>query len=594
MSLSPLDFLIIASYLLFALTVGVAFSRRASSSTTDYFLAGRNLPWWLVGTSIVATTFASDTPLAITEITRGYGMWRNWYWWNITIYHVLVVFLFARLWRRAEVVTENELLEMRYDGKSAALLRGCKAFYFAVIYNLMVMGWVIYAISSIISTVVGLDRWTATSICLVVALVYTVLSGFYGIVLTDLVQFGIAIFGSIYLAVISVNNLGGISNLKSEVSLEKGADYFNFFPTLSGDLSWQSDALGMLLFLGVMWWAQPSSDGGGYVIQRISACKDERHSVLAVLYSSLVTVVRGWPWIAVAYVSIVLFPDLGDSTLGDTAAYPLVMKAFLTPGFKGILVTSFLAAFMSTIDTHLNWGASYITIDLYKRFLVTGADEAHYVRVSKVAVVLLMIGAGSVAAFVDSISGAWEFAFLMGCGIGPVLILRWFWWRINATSELTALLSSTLLAFLNLVLTITIPDLELFGMSIAEVPWHIKALIILPISMISWISATVLTRPVAVRQLNRFYQKVVPGGAWGPVDEQLKKNPKKVLDWYFLANWIAGILLIMGLNFAVGTLIFASSRSFVYCLIAFVIGAGWFILRVLVCNRGRNEWVQSS
>jgi SSS family transporter len=585
MSLSPIDYVVVAAYLIFALAVGALFRKRASSSTTNYFLAGRNLPWWLAGTSIVATTFASDTPLAITEMTRNYGMWRNWYWWNITIYHVLVVFLFARLWRRAQVITENELIEFRYDGKSAAFLRGFKAFYFAVIYNLMVMGWVIYAISSIISTVTGLDRWTATSVCMIVALVYAVLSGFYGVVLTDLVQFAIAIFGSIYLAVISISTLGGISSLKSQVTAARGSNYFDFFPTSSGEFGWQSDVVGMLLFLGVMWWAQPSSDGGGYVIQRISACKDERHSVLAMLYSSLVTVVRAWPWIAVAYVSIVLFPDLSTSALGDTAAYPLVMKTFLTPGIKGILVTSFLAAFMSTIDTHLNWGASYLTIDLYKRFIMPAAQERHYVRVSKLAVVMLMMGAGIVATFVQSISGAWEFAFLMGCGIGPVLILRWFWWRINATSELVALLSSTLLAILNLIVTIAAPDLELLGMSIGEIPWHVKAFLIVPISVICWVSATFLTKPVAVDQLTRFYEKVVPGGWWSPVSRQVRQDPRNVLNRYFLFDWAAGLLLIMGINFAVGTLIFSSARYSVYCLLSACFGGCWLLYRVRVRNR---------
>ena len=580
MNLAPVDLLIILSYLVFALAVGVAFRKRASSSTTNYFLAGRNLPWWLAGTSIVATTFASDTPLAITEMTRDYGMWRNWYWWNITIYHVLVVFLFARLWRRAHVVTDNELLEMRYDGRSAAWLRGCKAFYFSVIYNLMVMAWVIHAISSIASTVTGLDRWTATSICITVALIYAVLSGFYGVVLTDLVQFAIAIFGSIYLAVISVGNLGGVSALKSQVSATKGPEFFNFFPELTGEIGWLSDSFGILLFLGVMWWAHPSSDGGGYVIQRISACKDERHSLLAMLYSSLITVVRAWPWIAVAYVSIVLFPDLSDTALGDTAAYPLVMKSYLTPGIKGLLLTSFLAAFMSTIDTHLNWGASYLTVDLYKRFLVTDADETHYVKVSKLAVVVLMAGAGLVATFITSISSAWEFAFLMGCGIGPVLILRWFWWRINAISELVALLSSTLLAFVNLILTTTMPQLEMLGLPISEIPWHLKAFFIVPISIFCWVVATFVTRPVGLEKLNDFYGRVVPGGFWGPVDEALKRDPRKVLTPYFLLDWAAGLALIMGINFAVGTLIFSDTRYFVYCTIAAGAGIFWLLLRV--------------
>ncbi len=575
--MTALDYAIVASYLILAIGVGLAFRKRASASTVDFFIGGRSMPWWLVGTSIAATTYASDTPLAITEMTREWGLWRNWYWWNISIYHVLVVFLFARLWRRARVVTENELLEMRYEGRSAAVLRGFKAGYFAIVFNLLVMGWVIRAVSSIFSTILGIPPWTAIVVCLVVAVVYSTLSGYYGVVVTDLVQFFIAIGGSVYLAMVAVGHFGGLSELQAAVLATEGSGFFDFAPPLDLSRGWGSDFLGFLLFLGVMWWAHPSSDGGGYVIQRISSCRDEDHAVWAILFSSFVTVIRAWPWILVAVASIPLFPDLSAHPLGDTAAYPLVMNTLLGPGFKGLLLTAFLAAFMSTIDTHLNWGASYITIDLYRRFLNPGAGERHCVLVSKAAMVLLAIGAALTATIIGSISAAWEFAFLMGSGIGLVLILRWFWWRINATSEIVALASSTVLAFVNLLLVQTTPDLPVLGFAIGEMPWHIKALVIVPVTTVAWLAATFLTRPVSVERLSAFCARVAPGGAWGPVLSTSRGAGREVLNRAFVGNWLAGLALIIGLNLGLGAFLVGSPGQGVVLTGLGVVGVAWIL-----------------
>jgi Na+/proline symporter len=575
--LAPIDYAIVGAYLVVAVGVGLVFRKKASASTEEFFLGGRTMPWWLVGTSIAATTYAADTPLAVTEMTREHGLWRNWYWWNITIYHVLVVFLFARLWRRANVITENQLLEIRYEGRSAAILRGFKASYSAVVLNLLIMGWVIRAVSSVFSTVLGVDQWTAVVVCLLVAVFYSTLSGYYGVVVTDLLQFFVAIGGSAYLAAVAVGQGGGLAALEERVLAREGSAFLDFVPPPDLSAGWSSDFLGFLVFLGVMWWAHPSSDGGGYVVQRISSCRDENHAVWAILFSSLVTVVRAWPWILVAVASVLLFPDLAGHPLGDTAAYPLVMDQLLGPGFKGLLLTAFLAAFMSTIDTHLNWGASYITIDLYKRFVRGDADERHYVAVAKASMVTLAVGAGLTATVIGSISAAWEFAFLMGCGIGLVLVLRWFWWRINATSEIVALASSTLLAFANLILVQVAPETSVLGVAIRDVPWHLKALIIVPLSTAAWLAATFVTRPVSVPRLAAFCELVSPGGAWGPVPPERRGTRTPVLDRAFAGRWIAGVAFIVGLNLGVGALLLGRPGPAAALVLAGLAGLSWIL-----------------
>jgi solute:Na+ symporter, SSS family len=435
-------------------------------------------------------------------------------------------------------------------------LRGFKAIYFAVIFNFLVMGWVIRAMAAVVTTMMPINQWVAIIACIIVALIYAVLSGFYGVVATDMVQFVIAIGGSIYLAVIAVSKIGGVEVLKEKIMAnpEQGERIFDLFPPLSGEIG--GPFVGFLLFMLVMWWAHPYSDGGGYIIQRMSSCKNEKHSLLATLYFAVLNMVRGWPWIMVALVSLVLFPDLSGTEAGDTGAYPLVMNTYLGVGFKGLLVTSFLAAFMSTIDTHLNWGASYIMTDVYQRFIKKDGTQQHYMRVTKVVVVLLMVGAGVVAAMLTSISAAWEFAFLMGSGLGLVLVLRWFWWRITAISEIVALGSSAFLAFLNLILTIMAPDMEFLGFTLATMPLHIKAFLIIPLTIVAWVTATFLTRPTPTATLIEFYKRVSPGGAWSVLPDDIRKAGNPVLNGGFFWDWLGGLALAFGLTFGIGALIF--------------------------------------
>ena len=572
-----IDWSIIISYILFSLGVGIYFSKRAASSTEEYFLSGRSLPWWVVGTSMVATTFAADTPLAITEFIRGPGIWQNWFWWNLLMGSLLSVFLFSRLWRRAEILTDNELLELRYSGKPAAFLRAFKAGYFAILYNFIVMGWVINAMASVVSVMLNMDKWTAVWLCVIIALVYAILSGFWGVVVTDLVQFVIAMFGSIALAIIALNYVGGMEVLLSKLNELLGSDIvtdntLKFIPPIpdtgvATQSFWESPFSKFLIFISVMWWSHHGTDGGGYIIQRMSSAKNERHALLATLWFNIAHyALRVWPWIIVAVVSIVMFPIIPSeySELGVKAGYPLVMNTLLGPGLKGILIVSFLAAFMSTIDTHLNWGVSYLINDIYKRFFKPNETERHYVLVGKIMTVVLMILAAFTALKMQSISKAWEFIFAMGAGIGLVLILRWFWWRVNAWSEITALATSIVITISfeiiayfqtinnNLEYSLFGSAPSIFGMSLQV---HHKLMIIVPIAIIAWVTVTFFTEPEPMTKLESFYKRVRPGGWWGPVTSSFDHTLQPVTKGIFIL-WLAGVMMIYGFTFGIGNLIF--------------------------------------
>jgi solute:Na+ symporter, SSS family len=642
MSLSPLDWIVIGVYIAFSLAVGVYFYKRAASSTGEYFLAGRTLPWWVVGTSMVATTFAADTPLAVTEFVRGAGIWQNWFWWNQLLAGLLGVFLFSRLWRRAEVLTDNELIEIRYSGKPAAGLRLFKAGVFAILYNFIVMGWVINAMASIAAVMLNIDHWTAVWICVAVALSYSLLSGFWGVVITDMVQFIIAMAGSVTLAVLAVNHVGGMEILLEKLRASVGehasieaaiqqataqlavatdslrtnelsgtiaalqqklavtpvvsAHTLNFIPPVpdAGFFTlafWESPFSQFLVYMTVLWWSVHNTDGGGYIIQRMGSARDERHALLATLwFNTAHHALRVWPWVLVALASMVMFIDLEGNELGAKAGYPLVMNALLGSGMRGILVVSFLAAFMSTIDTHLNWSASYIINDVYKRFIRPESDfrdrqtaQRHYVVVAKFATVVLMLLAAGTAMQMQSIEKAWKFIAAMGAGIGLVLILRWFWWRINAWTEITALSTSLLLAVMfeliaysqttaaGLQYELFGPDPVLFGVTM---PFHLKLLIIVPVSIIAWLTVTFLTKPESEETLVGFYQRVQPGGWWAPVKGKVKKTLQPVSEG-LLWNWIAGVAMIWGMTFALGNMIFGNwGTGFILLLLA-VAGSAW-------------------
>lgn len=600
MALATIDWIIIIVYILFSLGVGIYFSKRAGQSTEEYFLSGRTLPWWIVGTSMVATTFAADTPLAITEFVRGPGIWQNWFWWNLLLSGLLGALLFSRLWRRAEVLTDNELLEIRYSGKPAAALRAFKAGYFAILYNFIVMGWVINAMASVAAVMLDIDRWTAVWICVSIALLYALLSGFWGVVVTDLFQFFIAMAGSLILAIIAVNAVGGMDVLLEKLSALTASGVVHdttlkFIPPIpdagiTTSTFWESPFSKFLIFITVMWWSHHGTDGGGYIIQRMSSAKNEKHALAATLWFNLAHyALRVWPWVAVALVSIVVFPIIPEShaALGSKAGYPLIMNKFLGPGLKGLLVVSFLAAFMSTIDTHLNWGASYLVNDIYKRFIKKEADQNHYVLVSRIITVLLMVCSAFVAINMQSISKAWEFIFAMGAGIGAVLILRWFWWRINAWTEISALLTSIIITIILEIIAWqqTIANGKsyalfnetpiLFGIPIQV---HHKLMIIVPTAIIVWLIVTFITKPEPEATLKNFYLRVQPGGYWGKFAKHTTMKP--VTEGFFF-NWIAGIALIYGLNFAIGNWMFGNDG---YALLLFTFsGLGfWWLWKNLI------------
>jgi len=447
--MATIDYLIILIYFIISLLIGIYYSKRAGKSTQDFFLSGRNLPWYLAGISMVATTFAADTPLAVTELVAKNGVAGNWIWWNFAFGGMLTVFFFARLWRRAGIMTEAEFAEIRYPGKPAKFLRGFRALYLGLFMNVIIIGWVNKAMSSILQGMFGIDESVVMFYvfgCMLLVAFYSALSGLWGVVVTDAFQFFIAMLGCIILAVIVVNSpaIGGVTGLQKNLP-----DYvFNFFPVLS-DVPSVAGTLAMSLFsflayIGIIWWASwyPGAEpgGGGYVAQRMMSAKDEKHSLFATLFFQIAHyAIRPWPWIIVGLCSIVLYPQLSESQKG--MGYIYAMRDFLPAGLKGLLVAAFFAAYMSTIATQLNWGTSYIINDFYRRFVKSKAEESHYVLSSRIATIVLMLISVVVTLFINRISGAWEFIIQCGAGVGLVLILRWFWWRINAWSEISAMIA---------------------------------------------------------------------------------------------------------------------------------------------------------
>jgi len=579
-----LDYAIIGAYMLFAVGTGIVFSKRASQSSENYFLGGRSLPWWMIAVSMVATSFASDTPLVATEITRTDGLQRIWWVFVAVLALIVGIFLFSRLWRRAAIITDAEFYELRYEGKSAAFLRGFRAFFAGIVQNLVVISGVIFAMSSIITTVTDIPKWWAIGICSLVALVYATFSGFYGVVVTDFVQFFIATFSMIALAVIAVVKVGGLGHVLETIAATDGYGprTLSIFPDFK---SFDLDLVKLLIYLFVLWWI----DASGYNMQRMSACRNERDSVLATIFYAIFQCCRPWIWVVVALVSIVLFPVLAEP-YNDTHAYPLVMNEYLGAGLKGLLVTAFLAAFMSTIDTHLNWGASYMMTDVYQRFIKKKASQRHYMLVTKIVVVLLMAAGFGLALYIAwrgfTVSAVWEFFALIMVGSGMISVARWFWWRINAYTEITALSLGLILGLSNPF----IPEsVNLFGFPWPEMPFEIKIAvltgIVVPISLI----VTFLTPAVSKEKLEAFYRKVRPGGFWGILSRDIRELPGCALSLSTLVDVAGGIMLCYGISLAIGYSILLKFDKAVICAVLALIGGlivvRWFKKEVQVLAR---------
>ncbi len=586
--MTPFDWALIGTYLLFTLVLALYFRRRAVRDTSEYFLGGRNMPWWLAGTSMVATTFAADTPLAVTELVAKSGIAGNWLWWSFAFGGMCTVIFFARLWRRSGIQTDVEFVELRYSGRPAAWLRGIKAVYFGLVMNIVIIGWVSLAMETVIKVlfpeltlfgqqsfaVVGLEVSSAlvlVSLLVVLVSVYALLAGLWGVVVTDAFQFFLAMAGSIIMAVLVLQHpdVGGISGLRAQLP----ASTFNFLPSLGGAAegaaAFALTVPAFVAFIGIQWWSSwyPGSEpgGGGYIAQRMMSAKDERHSLLATLaYTLAHYCVRPWPWIIVALASLVLYPDLADTREG----FVLVMRDVLPAGLLGLVLAAFLAAFMSTVSTQLNWGVSYLVHDGWRRFVARNRSERYYVMVSRVLTFVLGIISIWVATQLDSISGAWQLILTASAGLGMVLIFRWYWWRISAWSELAATLTPIALVLL-----------ELFGVPVPGLSagFPTSLFVVVSASTVIWLLVTFLTRPTPRPVLDAFYRLVRPAGpGWRPFASRHPDIRPTARILVLCRRWITGVVLIFATLFGTGHVILQNAASATW-LVPVAIAAGAFL-----------------
>ncbi len=523
MTLTTADWIVVAVYGAVTLAIGFGFARRAGRSVEEYFVAGRSLPWWLAGTSIAATWFATDAPLATAALVRRQGVYGNWLWWYEAAGILMLTFFFARLWRRAGVLTDAEVIELRYGGAPARVLRGFSAVYQGLLKNAVVMGWVMLAMVKFSRVLLGWDPALTLGVCVGLALVYTVASGLWGVVVTDLLQFLAGMLGSITLAGIVLARFGGPSGLAESIRAAPGAPP-GALDLVPGPANASSLELVSFLCLILVLWMR-SGQGDGYVAQRLFAARDERQAVKASLWFAFAgTVLLTWPWIVAGLGSLLVFPSpAADPALAadPELAYPMMIRELMPSGLRGLMVATFLAAFMSTMDTHLCWGASYMVNDVYRRFVRKDASERHYVSVSRVAVVLLAAAAAFVAWRMDSIQRAWIYVIELTAGVALVWLLRWFWWRVNAWAEIAAMAGSVVLAngrvlldaagaFLPLpAFVVTMSD-RLYGPDMDLV----RAVMILVACTLVWMTVALLTKPESDEVLDRFFRRVRPGGWW--------------------------------------------------------------------------------
>jgi Na+/proline symporter len=556
MMLNAADWLIILVYFAISAGIGLAYTRRGSQSLADYFASGRSLPWWLAGTSMVATTFAADTPLVVAGLVAKYGVAGNWLWWNGAVSGILTVFFFARLWRRAGVLTDVEFAELRYGGRPAAILRGFRALYLALPVNLIIMGWVTRAMVTILGITLDMNPWVAAIGLFLLTAGYSALSGLWGVIVTDAFQFGVAMIGSIVLAVLAVDAAGGMDTVIAGAAAHFGSADAAFGVIPSGGEAWLPVST-LVVFLAVQWWAAwyPGAEpgGGGYVAQRILSAKDERHGLLATLWFNIAHyALRPWPWILVGFVSVLSYPDLANPEEG----YVRVMVDVLPSPLKGLLLAAFAAAYMSTISTHLNWGASYLVNDVYLRFIRPDASRRSQVVASRTATGLLMLLSLGVMALLTSVEQGWKILIGLGAGTGLVFILRWYWWRINAWSEISAMAAS-------FIASVALHLAGVNGSDTASGDYALAMLVTVGVTTVVWLTVTLVTSPESPQTLERFYRRVRPGGrGWRPVARQLGFGndpiPGGVLSW---VNWVAGVVAVYAAVFGVGALLTGTRAS---------------------------------
>lgn len=588
-TLRPLDYAIVAAYFALIIGMGLYFGRKAKRSMLDYFLSRRSMPWWLAGTAMVATTFSADTPLAVTEMVVKNGVAGNWLWWSMLGSGMLTVFFFARLWRRAEVVTDVELTELRYSGRPAAFLRGFRAAYLGLIVNIIVMGWVNLGMAKVLEGTLGISNRSALFACLLIVFAYTVYSGYWGVATTHGVQYIFEMGGAITLAVVALSAVGGVDVLKAKLGMAHpagsppgttfgtSAAAMAFWPT--GDGVWVVPTITLAALLGLNWWASwyPGSEpgGGGYVVQNMLACRNEREARSAALFFNIAHyALRSWPWVITALCTLVMYG--GAVREGDPGInYVRAMVDLLPTGLKGLMLASFVAAFSSTQATQMNWGSSYLVNDLYRRFIKRDASERHYVMAARLATALTLVLSLVATQFMDQISHAWQFLLMLGAGTGLVYILRWYWWRVNAWSEVSAMAAALVVSL----------SLRAFIDSSTPTGFALSLIITTAVTTVVWLSVTMLTRPEPRATLDAFYRKVRPAGpGWGVVARESGIEPVRGELGRNAIAWLAGVVMVYSIMFATGSLIFHDTRHLIVFSIALVLSA-IVVMRVMFTER---------
>jgi SSS family solute:Na+ symporter len=588
MVLQTVDWVIVGLFFVIVLGIGWAASLTAGKSSSEFFLGGRGMPWWLLGISMVACTFAADTPNLVTGMVRENGVAKNWAWWAFLITGMVTVFIYAKLWRRSGVMTDLEYYEKRYSGKAASFLRGFRSIYLGLFFNVLIMGNVTLAAIKIGGVMLGLEPWIIVVGASTVVVVYAALGGIKGVIWADFFQYGIAMFGAVYAAVIALRQpeVGGLDNLLATLA---NTDKLALIP----DLSDASVYIPLLVIpIAVQWWAvwYPGAEpgGGGYIAQRMLAAKNEKNAIGAtLLFNFMHYAIRPWPWIIVALASILVYPDLAsikaefpgiaEKYLKDDIAYP-VMLSKLSPGWLGLVVASIIAAYMSTIGTHLNWGSSYVVNDFFKRFVKPEASEKEMVLAGRLTTVVLMILAGTLSlTFLDNATQAFNILLLSGAGSGAIYLLRWFWWRINAWTEIVAMIVATVVG---VILVVFVDDTTLANTVLDG--FTMKLLIAITYTSISWIATTFLTKPENKETLRAFYRLTLPGGpGWKKVVQEAEAEGDMINEGNEGKPWempiqlllvFIGCIVIYSSLFAIGNFLYGNTTTALVMLVIAAVG----------------------
>ncbi len=557
MQLQTIDWVIVALFFAVTLAIGLFAARRSGGNATEFFLSGRSMPWWLLGVSMVATTFSADTPNLVADIVRQNGVAGNWVWWAFLLTGMLTVFVYARLWRRSGVTTDLEFYELRYSGNEAAFLRGFRAVYLGVFFNMVIMATVCLAAVKIGEVLLGLSPWTTLIFSSVITVLYSAFGGFRGVVLTDFVQFVFAMVGAIAAAVVVVNlpEVGGMEALVAHPEL---SGKLNFLPDFNNrDLLWSV----FIIPLAVQWWSvwYPGAEpgGGGYIAQRMLSAKNEKHAIAATLFFNVAHyALRPWPWIIVALASLVVFPDLEslkatfpnveEGSIGHDLAYP-AMLSYLPAGLLGLVVASLMAAFMSTISTHLNWGSSYVVNDVYLRFVNPQATDKELVLVGRLSTALLMVGAVILSRFIGNAEDGFRVLLQIGAGTGLLFILRWFWMRINAYAEIAAMVASFVYAIAMLFIG-------------KDLPSHAVLIGGIAFTTVCWMLVMYLTPETDEVALMNFYSKIRPyGRAWAARFGELPESDQQTSLGRNILSMVVAVMLVYAALFATGKLLYGDT-----------------------------------